>query len=87
MLIMNLTNASLILVLSCAIFIVVCSILHKIQIFPSTKGVLCVLMIGIIGVLSGGLHPYTAPAWDFVIIGLAAFFFRMTVVSYKRGFM
>lgn len=84
---MIITTMALSLILFCAFFIVVCSILHKIQIFPSTKGILCISMISIIGVLTGGMHPYLGTSLDITIVALALLIVRQTVVAYKRGFM
>lgn len=76
-------NLSLIVVFGCAFFIVVCSILHKIEIFPSTKGILCLLMVSIIGALASGNYHINGGA----LALLAMLIVRQTYVAYKRGFL
>lgn len=84
---MMITNLSLIAIFICAFFIVICSIWNKIQIYPSTKAILCLSMLGIIGVISGELHPYQGMAFDLTLGMLSLLVIRQTVVAYRRGFM
>lgn len=84
---MNIINLSLAVIFVCCVFIVVCSILDKLELFPSTKGILCFLMLGIIGVWSGGLHDHTNGAMSIVFVTLAVWVVQQTTVSYKRGFV
>lgn len=84
---MMIANISLVVIFLCAFFIVVCSILNKIQLYPSTKGILCISMLSIIGVLSGDFHNYSDVSLDIVLSSLCFLIIRQTCVAYKRGFM
>lgn len=84
---MLIAKFSLISIFLCAFFIVVCSILNRIKIFPSTKGVLCFSMISIIGALSGDIHPYANLSYQLTFLALSFLIIRQTYVAYKRGFL
>lgn len=81
------STLSLIAIFICAAFIVVCSIIHKVDIHPLTKGVLCALMLSIIGVLSKDAHPFGSQAMEAIIAFVAVLFIRHTYVSWDRGFV
>ena len=83
---MNIMNLSLLAIFLCAAFIVICSILHRIKIFPSTKGILCVTMLSIIGIWSHEFHPYQDISFDLLFIGMAFLILRQTSIAYKRGY-
>lgn len=81
-----LTTLSLIAVFACSIFIVVCSILNKIELYPSTKGILCFIMLSTIGTMTKSFHSY-AEVHDLLVVALSLFMIRQTYVGYKRGYL
>jgi len=82
-----LTTLSLIAVFACSIFIVVCSILNKIELYPSTKGILCFIMLSTIGSMTKNLHSYADMSVDLLVVALSLFMIRQTYVGYKRGYL
>lgn len=82
-----LTTLSLIAVFACSIFIVVCSILNKIELYPSTKGILCFIMLSTIGTMTKSFHSYADMSVDLLVVALSLFMIRQTYVGYKRGYL
>lgn len=81
------STISFIAIFFCALFIVLSSIAHKVDIHPLTKGVLCVTMLGIIGILTSDSHSFGNAFSEMTIGCFAALFIRQTYISWDRGFV
>lgn len=81
-----LTTLSLISILICSAFLVICHILKKIDLQPSNKGILCFIMISTVGSLVK--YEYAGVNFESLsIIALSLFMMRQTYVGYKRGYL
>jgi len=61
--------------------------LDKIKIYPSTKGILCLSMLAMIGGLTRGFHSYADFFLEFILVCISVLILRQTYVAYKRGFL
>ena len=82
-----LTTLSLIAVFVCSIFLVISHILHKIELYPLTKGILCFIMLSTVGAATKSIHNFGDIATDGVMVALACFVIWQTLVGYKRGYL
>lgn len=81
-----LVTLSLISAFVCSSFIVLCSIRNKIELYPSTKGILCFVMISTIASLAK--YEYAGlPADSLSIVAMSLFMLRQTYVGYRRGYL
>jgi hypothetical protein len=80
-------DIALILTLLCFAFLVVCGILHKIEISWAMKGLLCIGMLSIIGFLTKSFHIYDDEMFDILTLVCSLIIFKWTRSAYKRGFL
>lgn len=79
---MTIINISLSVILVCAIFSIVCP---TIKINPIAKGILCITMISVIGMLTKSHHAFSDIACEIFLSTVAIFTTYITYKAYQRG--
>ncbi len=80
-------SLSLFIMFLCFFLIVVWSILKKVKIYPSTKGILCFGMLAMIGGMTRNHHGYSDWFLDAILVSISILIVRQTIVAKRRGFL
>ena len=80
-------NLSLFTIFLCFFMIVVWSILNKVKIYPSTKGILCFGMLAMIGGMTRTYHNSGDWFLDAILVSISILIVRQTIVARRRGFL